>query len=256
MKLYGRITLVGEYLADRCGIVVFPSKKLYLSNFLDNPLHPTYKREADRVLKILKSYNINSGSEIFGTLPFDIGMASSSCLCIIHASRNTVGNDLREITNRVDWLIHGFRPSGLDYYSIISQSTGIYFEPNIFLKMSDLSIPSYDIISLSREDSKELKCIRNQVRSNKRLIEIGYNIINKILEAHIIDNNYLFEYCSELFKMGLYSKRATEIIDYFLENKIPAKCIGGLYDKAVIVFGITDMARAEIAVRYKFEHIE
>ena len=235
MKLHGRITVFGEYLQkDNLSYCACIKSKLFLSNYEDDSAiqHPTYHQSKDGSLKLLISTsginNLNT-LPIYGNLPLGYGMSSSTILSVLHlGSANN-----KELIVEIDKSTHGFSPSYLDYTSITMQQNGIFG----FGKWKPLLdfYPVYSVIILPKEQKFDLSAAKQKIDAFlDSQIKLSNNLYEKLLSTREIEFNIFYDYCKLLFLCGAYSEVATEIAGDMLGKGVSIKCIGGLYDKAVL----------------------
>lgn len=237
MILRGRITVYGEYLMkqDTCGFIFPANLVLATGDTVGLPIHATYDASLDQTARILARHGYRIQRRICGDLPFGLGFASSTVLAALHLGPNSSFDKARLVIQECDREIHGFEPSGMDFMSISSQTSGFYskgnwsqFKLSSFFPYSIVKLPPERLLSLS-----EVELIIS--RSDKYLIEIANRMTRGIQSTGSLDYDAILEYSRALSDLSIYSQVAKTFIDNLLENDVAAKPIGGLYDKAIIV---------------------
>lgn len=230
MILNGRITIYGEFLMHDDAFGLIEKTKLFLSNEKSmNNKHPYYKTENDKTFKYIKKQKLPINYNIKGNLPLGYGFASSSILSFLHLS-NT---DNVELVNHIDSKIHGFKPSGLDS-SYCKRNQGGLFAKGKWLNCN-YPKQEWDCILLPKESNIKLLEVQKRILRNKNKLLCLTEEMNKSIKENKFPKSHLFDYATELFSANVYSQQASRIIEYLLGKNIIAKCIGGLYDKAIIL---------------------
>ena len=235
MKIYGRLIIYGEYLMDKMyGLII--RSNMYLSRFVDNvyETHPSYNYSKDMVASILERHGVFTQRRLCGNLHFGYGFASSTVLTIIHAYDQLDDESLRLYTKMIDACIHGFTPSGVDTESCLSQNDGLYYDN----KWQDIEIVplQYILFGLKRESEVPLMSIKRKMQKNSDLLINLSNILTKTLVSKkYLDYNIFYKYCKALREINPYSSIAGSFIKDVLGVGLPAKCVGGLHNKAVMV---------------------
>lgn len=245
MRIFGRITIYGEYLMHTITHGLITKSTLYLANEQEKsfPIHQSYDIRKDKVADFLRKKSYTYDRIIRGNLPLGYGFSSSTILLYLNLSKKIDESTLRKLIMQADHEIHGFPPSGLDIEFCFQQSTGL-FGKNEWI---DTQINNFyhSIIIFP-------KCC------NKTLPEIQFNILNNNLKplsklaedlnSHIINHNKLnyqslLEYSKILLNSNVYNGLVESFISTMLQNRIIAKGIGGLYDKAVLIIWESKEAR-------------
>lgn len=233
MRYYGRITIYGEYLLHKnlAQCLVLKSKMFLESNQLQNIDYSNkYCIKKDGVLKHLKENNLNYSNNIFGNLVLGYGFASSTILCFLHLKNNSSKNLIKSI----DKQINHFTPSDLDFTSIIKQENGL-FDNNSWTNIN-LSDFYYSVIIIPKERKKSLSEIQQKIKVTEFLqADISSKLTKELLQTDKLNYELFLEYCKILFECKVYSLLAMEITSYLLSLDIATKCIGGLYDKAILI---------------------
>lgn len=233
MKLHGRITFFGEYLLkENLSYCLCIKSKLFLTNEINfqEIKHPTYSQNLDETIPILKQFGFNNFSEIFGNLPLGYGLSSSTILGLLHLSF-PYRQDLIEI---IDKKMNGFSPSELDFISITKQESGVYGFGN-WLPLKKIS-PIYSLLIIPKERKRNLAEIKTAMsKTQKKQIELTKRLFKEILLTGDLDFLLFLEYCELLLSNDVYSEYTAHIVRDLLGKGIPCKCIGGLYDKGILV---------------------
>jgi len=235
MKIYGRITIYGEYLMhDNEQGLIMPSN-LYLETTDNKDYKSEYNKELDKVLISLKDKGIIPSHTLKGNLPLGYGLAGSTILGFLHLSHIENIIIKKNIINEIDTKMHGFTPSGLDFESCVHQQWGLFCSKYGW-KSQAPSLIDYSIIIFPKEQKMPLNKIQERVLSERRLLVPIQKELNEIVKRHnIVNLELLMEYAKILSSIGVYSEVANEFVDNVLKQGYIAKGIGGLYDKAVIV---------------------
>ncbi len=243
MKLHGRITVFGEYLLkDNLSYCLCIKSKLFLSNDkVDSTfIHSNYEVENDRTILLLQQIGINHFSKIYGNLPLGYGLASSTVLSLLHLN-SVHRKDLIEI---IDEEINGFPPSELDYVSITKQETGI-FGFGLWQPMLEYH-PHYSLIITPKERKRKLSDVKKELSiAQEKQISITQILFSELSVKGELNLLVFLEYCELLLAYDVYSTNAREIISVLIQKKIASKCIGGLYDKAILVMHKTEAEKME-----------
>jgi len=236
MKLNGRITIYGEYLMheDREGLIMPSSLFLQTESKGDNKSN--YRKESDKVLSLVKDYNINPCLTINGNLPLGYGFAGSTILGFLHLSH--LKNDIRKekLIFDIDKKIHGFTPSGLDFNSCYYQGWGLYSNKSGWNPINQIPDIKYYTIILPKEKKIPLETIQKRILSKEVLLsEIQLELNKKVVNSSFLDLKLLKKYSEILLSLDVYTKASTKFISNMLDYGFTSKCIGGLYNKAIII---------------------
>jgi len=236
MKIYGRITVYGEFLMhnDLQGLIM-PSN-LYLETTSEKNPTSYYNKQLDSILPLIRKRGITPPNTLKGNLPLGYGLAGSTLLGCLHLSHIRNSKWKKSFINEIDRKIHGFIPSGLDYESCKHQEWGLFC--NVLGWKSILSPIEidYTIIIFPKEGKLALSTVQKRVLSMKTTFnEIQQNLNDKINKYNNLDLELLTNYSKVLLSLGIYSEVANKFISTVMDKGYIAKTIGGLYDKAVIV---------------------
>ena len=233
MRYYGRITIYGEYLLHKnlAQCFVLKSKMFLESNVLENIDYSNkYDIKKDGVLKHLKENNFNYSNNILGNLILGYGFASSTILCFLHLKNNSSKNLIKSI----DKQINHFTPSDLDFTSIIKQQNGLF--SNTSWTNINLSNFYYNVIIIPKERKRSLSEIQQKIKVTEFLqADISNKLTKELIQTDRFNYQLFLEYCKILLDCKVYSLLAMEITSYLLSLNIATKCIGGLYDKAILI---------------------
>jgi hypothetical protein len=84
----------------------------------------TYRPYLDGTAALLLRMGFKVGDTISGNLPFGCGFAGSTVLAMLHLADSVKEDDRGQIVHILEWIQHGFPPSGADYLSIRAQRPG------------------------------------------------------------------------------------------------------------------------------------
>lgn len=233
MKLHGRITVFGEYLLnENLSYCLSIKSKLFLSN--DNRdskfVHPYYQPGKDKTIELLKNFGIKQFGDIYGNLPLGYGLSSSTILSLLHLN----SADRKDLVEMIDREMSGFAPSGLDYTSIISQENGV-FGFGKWIPIHDF-YPNYSLIIVPKEKKKKLTDVKQKLATSQvEQIRLTKDLFSELNSKNTLNRELFYHYCKHLFSCNIYSESASEIVFWLLERNIAAKCIGGFYDKAILI---------------------
>ncbi len=233
MRYYGRITIFGEYLLHEnlAQCFVLKSKKFLECTELEDINYPNkYNIKKDGILKYLKENCLNYSNTISGNLMLGYGFASSTILCFLHLKNNSSENLIKSI----DKQINGFTPSNLDFVSITKQQNGLF--SNTSWTNINLSNFYYSIIIIPKERKRKLSEIQQKIKISELLqADISNKLAQELLQTNELNYQLFLKYCKVLFDCKIYSSLAMKITSYLLSLDIATKCIGGLYDKAILI---------------------
>lgn len=235
MRIYGRITVYGEYLMHgNIPGLIFPSE-LFLDTARSGDVVSLYSKEKDSVLPLIMKLGITPKHTLYGNLPLGFGLAGSTTLSLLHLSNLEDQVHKKKIVNEIDREVHGFIPSGLDYESCNRQEWGFYCNASGWQSISPLPI-TYSLFMFPKEELMDLVEVQKRVFSLKdRLVPLQIELNRTIKEHSRIDLEILREYSEILLKTEVYSLGSSHFISTLLNQGIIAKGIGGLYDKVVLV---------------------
>lgn len=254
MKLHGRITVFGEYLLrENLSYCYCIKSKLFLSNSDtdSNFVHPTYEQGRDETIPLLRDAGVFNLGNIYGNLPFGYGLSSSTILSLLHMN----SAHRRDLVVSIDKAMCGFSPSELDYTTITKQENGVLgfgkWQP-----INDFH-PTYSLITIPKDKKRKLpEVIKNLSTTLEKQIEITKNLFLELATKNVLNYDLLFEYSNHLLSCDVYSEKAKEIVTALLQKNIVAKCVGGLYDKAILVvhLNVTEKYETDNFVRNTFNY--
>lgn len=239
MRLHGRFTLYGEYLMHSTTWGYVAPTRMYLESSADSA--GSWVLDADRVARRISDMGLHTQAVISGDLPFGRGFASSTVLALLHIGRQLDADRAEAVTNMLDWMTHGFEPSGVDAKAIRAQA------PGLFRLETWRSAPELDVngvfVKTPKGEARRPNMIRQVIeRSSQRLTLLADRLTDSVEDGRL-DLAAFSDYCELLAGIGVYSARQQDLVRRFLDAGLPAKGIGGLYDRAVVVIG--DEARIE-----------
>lgn len=236
MIVNGRITLFGEYLMHSIteGYVVPTEHALATPDEHVLPIHHEYQPRLDRVRYQLELAGLPTHAAVRGTLPLGHGFASSTALTLLHLEKGRHKHP-EDIVRCVDREIHGFSPSGVDYWSITARRTG-YFGPDGWRSASNSYRPAASALLVPEDSSANLAETRNRViRVADSLAPIARYMCSVLRARNVLDYRAMLDYADCLRRAGVYLPRAEAIIGQAAGHGLVAKGIGGLTNKAVII---------------------
>jgi hypothetical protein len=233
-RLHGRFTLYGEYLmhTSAWGYVA----PVPMSLITGTPGQTGYCPSKDGTANLLRQMGFNVVSSISGDLPFGQGFASSTVLAMLHLGNRLNERDQRQIIRVVDWIQHGFEPSGVDYYAIRAQA------PGFFARGKWRPAPAFPLSCVfcaikpgpERQPGNTRAIISGLLPT---LSPIAENMTRQLASSGRISTDDLFSYSRQLYDADVYSLDQRDLIARALALGMPAKGIGGLYNKAVMLIG-------------------
>ncbi len=235
MKIFGRLTIYGEYLMHSTAYGLIEKSNLYLATGEHDEVqnHPQYDVAKDIVARYIEAQKIKVYPGVKGNLPIGYGLASSSVLSFLYLYP-LYGNQIFQMINNIDKSIHGFEPSGLDAGFCCRQENGLYKDGE-WIDVS-LTRHNYSLVLFSKEKKMTLSEVQKRVMANSNnLKKIADVMTNLIIKNNHIPYDYLQYYANELSDCDVYSNQVKEYVGYMSSKNIVAKGVGGLYDKAVIV---------------------
>lgn len=232
----GRLTVFGEHLVPDLAICLSIRVPYYLSpqHEATVPAHPQYRADLDGVAGALEALGFRLVRGIRGTLPLGYGLAASTVLTRVYAALHGL-EPLDEVMTAVDSAVHGFRPSGLDLVAILRQRTGLYGAGGWRDAISPVG--TFALLFPPLERRRTLQEVRAIVRRHpKRLVLLCGHLASVFASCGQLDVAALMDYAVLLAGMDVYSRAGAIIVRHFLSSGVPTKCIGGLYDKAVLAY--------------------
>lgn len=245
MRLFGRMSIYGEYLTGVApGLVAMSDLHLATDEHNDISGCKAYDPQKDTVAELLKGLGFATETKFRGNLPLGYGFAGSTILGFLHLRNQLSVEKATQIVTECDELIHGFRPSGLDSMACLHQRSGFYCRG----QWTDIDVPrfEYTLVLFPKLISRPLVEIKATVASHARfLVPLADHLTNRIMGAAELDYDVLLEYCRVLVNLGVYSPVASAVIKSCLDQKVVAKGIGGLHDKALLVIWPQNPLRAK-----------
>lgn len=237
MKRFGRLTIYGEYLMHNitCGFIAKSCQYLATSEHFKSPIHNQYDPEKDEVNKYLSHKGYQTQKKFRGDLPLGYGLGGSSILTGLHLNGQENHRTIEKIIYEVDHAIHGFVPSGVDTYSYFKQCDGFYGMGK--WHNTSLRICDYLLVTFPKSHELPLEEIRQRVLAEALVLSKLSNLLTaNIKKSAKLDYALFFEYCNVLSSLDVYSEEVQHFIVEMLNYGIPTKGIGGLYQKAVMLF--------------------
>ena len=235
MRLYGRLTLFGEYLMHDIGEgLVVPSRRV-LGDESEERMRPhaDYVPERDATRSTLARLGVSIERPVVrGDLPLGAGLAGSTLLGRI-LLRDLPEDRVRNLLMEADRLIHGFPPSGMDLEFALRQEMGL-FGPGGWRDVA-LSMPDMSLVTFPKEGDVALPEVRSRImRRGETLGVIAADLADGCLRG-VISYETLLRYARELAAANVYSRMAASFSEDLLAKGIVVKGIGGLYDKAMLI---------------------
>ncbi len=242
MKIYGRLTIYGEYLMHGETYGLIEKSNLCLATQEHNEVqpHPQYNIDRDVVARLIEGLGIKIIPGVKGNLPLGYGFASSSIFSFLYLYP-LYGERAYEMINNMDKSIHGFQPSGLDASFCYRQKKGLY--RNGEWQDVTLARKSYSLLTFPKEGKVPLSEVSKRIARNRHNLKlIANSMTNSIVLDKCLPYEYLYKYSVELVNCNVYSGHVAEFVNFFLSQNIVAKGIGGLYDKAVLLIWPDDIS--------------
>lgn len=201
--------------------------------------HPSHHPDSDDVAAILSRMGLDVLSRVGGDLPLGQGFASSTALALLHLGDQVPDSIRADIVKMIDWMHHGFMPSGLDYASVASQSPGLYLAgdwepaPELELNIAFVEVPP----GPRRPGSLTRAAVDGH---SDRLAPLADLMTGTIRNHRHVSVDVLTDYAESLFDADVYNTEQRTLIEAALAGGIVAKGIGGLYNKAVLLSGEPD----------------
>lgn len=218
-----------------CGLVAKSCQYLATSEHVESPIHNQYDPEKDRVAKYLSHKGYQVCKEFRGDLPLGHGLGGSSILACLHLNGQADRKTTEKVIYEVDHVVHGFIPSGVDTCSCFKQCDGFYGMG----KWQNTSLRSCDyiLITFPKSPERSLPEIQQKVLAEALILSgLSDLLTSNIKKTSTLDYALLFQYCKVLSRLEVYSEEAQCFIEEMLNYGIPAKGVGGLYRKAVMLF--------------------
>jgi hypothetical protein len=244
--VHGRITVFGEYLMhDLTDGYVLPTRQALATwDDSDLPIHPSYDYRVDRVRQMLSQLGMPTCDKVRGTLPLGHGFAGSTALIALH-----LGSGSQPITevlaSKIDREIHGFDPSGVDYWSVNAQAPG-FFGPAGWRSAPKAEKFAASALLLPEARPWPLSETRDRIRSiANRLAPIARHLCAVLRAQKNLDYQALFDYAVELSRAHVYGPRAATMVDHLVQRRLAVKGIGGLTNKAIVIVWPAEMSMPE-----------
>jgi hypothetical protein len=188
----------------------------------------------DQVRTRLTEDGLPTCGMVRGTLPLGHGFASSTTLTLLHLGGHPA-ESVKSIVDGIDKQVHGFPPSGVDYYSIAAGKAG-YFGPGGWRPADRPRRLAASAVLVRDQSDWPLSETRGRVvAAADKLIPIANHLCSALRARAILDYQALFDYAVQLRRIGVYTPRAAAIVDHVLGHGVVAKGVGGLTNKAVII---------------------
>lgn len=233
-RIQGRFTLYGEFLMHARTWGYVAPVPLYLRSSRAKP--SAYDYEADEVGHLLQRMGFSTQHFLNGNLPFGLGFAASTVLAFLHLRDQASDADHEQIVRVLDWIQHGFMPSGADYAAIRAQSPGFFLQgrwrpaPPCPVACVFCSLPP-----APKRPPGQTRTIVESIAS--RLQPLADRLTRTLENTGTVTLGDLHDYCLVLSEAGVYSEPQQLLVDAALSRHIAAKGIGGLYNKAMILIG-------------------
>jgi hypothetical protein len=230
------VTVFGEHLitAFRTGLVL-RHENSFLSTAARANANIRYHPASDSVAQLLKTLKVGACSEaIRGTLRLGWGFAGSSVLATthLHGAKTLLS---RELMMHSEEMTHGFRSSGFDVDAVRRQRHGRLIG-GVWEDISSFPF-RYSLFGFEKERRMSYGVIKQRILGNIDAFEKSLSTLNRCFD-HSWPNFYkaLIQYCELLIESRVYSPVVTNLLSLLVAEGVAAKGIGGLYDKAIIVF--------------------
>lgn len=198
----------------------------------------SYDSTRDSVASFLERAGLTVRGEICGSLPLGYGFAGSTVLALLHLNVVDLAEAKRHmsIIMSADSSVHGFEPSGLDFWAVTGRSP-IFFgrgqhrvAPAMPFSVRYVTFPKERLLTLAE--------VRLRVEANAGLLaEIATAITAGIERESESVYELLLAYSSSLATVGIYSRSQRAFALDSIARGVVTKGIGGLYDKAMLVTG-------------------
>jgi len=242
-RVRGRYTLYGEFLMHELARGYVAPVPMFLQGTYARPEDgTTWVKDGDTVSAHVASLGLDAMPTVLGDLPFGQGFASSTVLAMLHLGGQRP-SDLRSVVNFLDWMSHGFEPSGMDHDAIKAQAPGLFragewkTAPPIPLHALFYGVEGGRTISLKRAQELVL-------RQATRLVPLANQLTAAILDENRLDLEAFAKYCETLCITGVYTEVQLALIERAKTAGLHAKGIGGLHAKAILVVGDPDALEA------------
>jgi hypothetical protein len=244
MVVSGRVTIFGEYLMHGSaeGLIVPSRLALATADEFGVQPHGDYRAERDWVRLHLSRMGLPVQTGIRGELPLGHGFAGSTALTLVHLN-GWAAADIAAVAGRIDHILHGFPPSGVDFAAVVAGAPGL-FTAGLWQPMPSVRIPDLSAVLVPAPGRFPLSATRERVLAvRERLAGPARHLCARLRRTDEIDYEGLLEYAVRLQAVGVYTRQATAVVGLFLACDVVAKCVGGLTNKAVIVVWPPQMGR-------------
>jgi hypothetical protein len=235
VRLFGRISIYGEYLTGVVpGLIAISDLYLGTAEHANMSECQGYDPKRDKVAALLRARGFATQSKLAGNLPLGYGLAGSTVLAFLHLHDQVPVEAAVQIATECDEIIHGFPPSGVDAMACLRQRGGFYHKR----QWADTDLPrfEYTLALFPKLTFRPLAEIQATIGSNGRLLwPLADQLTNRVVSAGELDYEVLLEYCRVLLNLRVYSPVACEVVRACLNQRIVAKGIGGLHEKALLV---------------------
>jgi hypothetical protein len=195
-----------------------------------------YRLDKDGVASLVRRMGCYVADSISGNLPFGYGFASSTVLALLHLDRQLTSGDLKHVVRVLDWIQHGFEPSGVDYVAVRAQTPG-FFVQGRWRSAPPCPLPTV-FCGVSPGPERAPGSTRNLVSKIIRfLAPIAERMTSQLDSYGRVSMDDLLAYSRILYESEVYSEEQSALIGKAISSGIPAKGIGGLYNKAVVLTG-------------------
>jgi hypothetical protein len=231
------------------GLVVPSRHYLATDDHADRPVHPRYDHAVDGVAQFLESRGLATRKTFRGDLPFSFGLAGSTLLAFLHIAGTLSPSESLAVVHDCDRAMHRFEPSGVDAAAISRQTAGLYSSAQGWEDVR-FAVPRHTLLFPRAEGRRSLPEIE------ERMGEAGAALARNagMLTEHVVltgelHHEWMLDYCRRLAEAGVYSAESAAVIAALLARGVAAKCIGGLYDKAILVLWPDAETEARESVR-------
>lgn len=227
--------MYGEYLMNGVtrGLVLRSRGFLASKNERCVPEVADYNLERDEVAALLRRWGLPVQPGLRGNLWQGCGLASSTAASRIYLTAMGVP-DMRPLMMKVDRVLHGFEPSGLDVECILRQRDGLYGDK--VWQDVEVSTPARTLVSFPKEGLRTLGDILAVLeKATERLARLADAMTARVLSERFLPFAEMVEYAGALAALRIYSSTAQEFVEWSLAAGLAAKGVGGLYDKALLL---------------------
>lgn len=247
MKRRGSFLVYGEYLMHQgtSGLISCAEPFLATQEHTSSPLHDTYDQKQDSVAAFVRNAGHTPQGQFRGNLPLGHGLGGSTILAFLHLWGQVANEELHQLILASDEISHGFPSSGVDYNACFRQNSGLYAS-GIWQDVRVLG-QKYVLAFLERERERTLSTVRKDILANDwELRRLAEQLSIHVRTRQVLVQHLLFRYCEVLCRLGVYARNAQKLAENMLSQGIPAKCVGGLYDKAVLIIPPSELGIDQI----------